>query len=98
MRAARCIARLRPVVAASSRQIGACLVLPMTRGPLADRGMSSDSRAKALDSAIKQITSQFGKGAVMRLGERTVDSSVDVISTGSLTLDVALGIGGLPRG
>ena len=52
---------------------------------------------KALDEAIKQIEKQFGKGSIMRLGDRA-DLSVDVIPTGSLTLDLALGIGGYPKG
>ncbi len=54
-------------------------------------------KAKALDTAISQIEKQFGKGAVMRLGENK-KMSIDHISTGSLSLDIALGIGGLPRG
>jgi len=61
--------------------------------------MSLDSnRAKALDLAISQIERQFGKGAVMRLGEGAVLPDVEVISTGSLALDLALGVGGLPKG
>jgi recombination protein RecA len=55
-------------------------------------------KEKALDIAIDQIEKQFGKGAVMRLGESTTMLAVDVISTGSLSLDLALGIGGIPRG
>jgi recombination protein RecA len=54
-------------------------------------------RAKALDAALMQIEKQFGKGAVMRLGEQT-GMVVDVIPTGALTLDLALGVGGLPKG
>ncbi|MBP5186256.1 MAG: recombinase RecA [Clostridiales bacterium] len=54
-------------------------------------------RAKALDAALMQIEKQFGKGAVMRLGEQT-GMAVDVIPTGALTLDLALGVGGLPKG
>ncbi len=54
-------------------------------------------KAKALDTALSQIEKQFGKGAVMRLGQ-TQTMKVDAISTGSLSLDIALGIGGLPRG
>ncbi len=54
-------------------------------------------RAKALDAALAQIEKQFGKGAVMRLGEQT-GMVVDVIPTGALTLDLALGVGGLPKG
>ena len=55
-------------------------------------------KEKALEMAIDQIEKQFGKGAVMRLGESPTMLAVDVISTGSLSLDLALGIGGIPRG
>jgi len=58
---------------------------------------SDDNKKKALASALSQIDKQFGKGAVMRMGDK-VNEPVDVVSTGSLGLDVALGIGGLPRG
>ncbi len=58
--------------------------------------MAADKN-KALDTALAQIEKQFGKGAVMRLGQKEV-MKVDAISTGSLSLDIALGIGGLPRG
>ena len=57
-----------------------------------------DNRKKALAAALSQIEKQFGKGSVMRLGDSTATRDIDVVSTGSLTLDVALGIGGLPRG
>ncbi len=57
-----------------------------------------DNKQKALDAALGQIEKQFGKGSVMRLGDSGVDTTMGVISTGSLPLDVALGIGGLPRG
>jgi len=53
---------------------------------------------KALDLAISQIEKQFGKGSIMRLGEATAKVAVDIIPTGSLSLDIALGIGGIPRG
>src|SRR5579883_3121228 len=56
-----------------------------------------DNKRRALASALSQIEKQFGKGAVMRMGDRS-NEAVDVVSTGSLGLDVALGIGGLPRG
>jgi recombination protein RecA len=56
-----------------------------------------DNKRKALASALGQIEKQFGKGAVMRLGDRT-DDSIETVSTGSLGLDIALGVGGLPRG
>jgi recombination protein RecA len=57
-----------------------------------------DNRKKALAAALGQIEKQFGKGAVMRMGDAGAVRNIDVISTGSLTLDIALGIGGLPRG
>lgn len=57
-----------------------------------------DNRKKALSAALSQIEKQFGKGAVMRMGDATDTRDLDVISTGSLGLDVALGIGGLPKG
>jgi recombination protein RecA len=57
-----------------------------------------DNRKKALGAALGQIEKQFGKGSVMRLGDSAIARDVPVISTGSLGLDVALGIGGLPRG
>src|SRR5579859_3421139 len=57
-----------------------------------------DNRKKALAAALGQIEKQFGKGSVMRLGDHAATREVDVVSTGSLTLDLALGIGGLPRG
>lgn len=57
-----------------------------------------DNRKKALSAALSQIEKQFGKGAVMRMGDATDTRDLDVISTGSLGLDVALGIGGLPQG
>jgi recombination protein RecA len=56
-----------------------------------------DNKRRALASALSQIEKQFGKGAVMRMGDKA-DEAIDVVSTGSLGLDVALGIGGLPRG
>ena len=56
-----------------------------------------DNKRRALSAALSQIEKQFGKGTVMRMGDRSSDA-VDVVSTGSLGLDLALGIGGLPRG
>src|SRR3954453_18001229 len=55
-------------------------------------------RQRALDAALGQIERAFGKGSIMKLGSREAASDIDVISTGSLGLDIALGIGGLPRG
>ncbi len=55
-------------------------------------------KAKALELALGQIEKQFGQGSIMRLGDAAQKMSIEVISTGSLTLDIALGIGGIPRG
>jgi recombination protein RecA len=57
-----------------------------------------DNRQKALQAALSQIEKQFGKGSIMRLGEQDVSKDLQSVSTGSLGLDLALGIGGLPRG
>ncbi|HEX4895333.1 MAG TPA: recombinase RecA [Solimonas sp.] len=57
-----------------------------------------DNRKKALEAALSQIEKQFGKGAIMKMGPGEQARDVEVVSTGSLTLDTALGIGGLPRG
>ena len=57
-----------------------------------------DDRNEALSAALSQIERQFGKGSVMRLGDASIIKDIDVISTGSLGLDIALGVGGLPRG
>jgi recombination protein RecA len=60
--------------------------------------MAETDRARALETALGQIEKQFGRGAVMRLGDRQAQMTVESISTGSLALDVALGVGGIPRG
>ena len=57
-----------------------------------------EQRSKALSAALSQIDKQFGKGAVMRLGDHNAIKDIEVYSTGSLGLDLALGVGGLPRG
>ena len=57
-----------------------------------------ENKSKALSAALSQIEKQFGKGSIMRLGEADVAKDIEVVSTGSLGLDIALGIGGLPRG
>ena len=59
---------------------------------------SNNDRQKALDSALAQIERQFGKGSIMKLGSANAIAEIEAISTGSLGLDIALGIGGLPRG
>ncbi|MBU0602938.1 MAG: recombinase RecA [Gammaproteobacteria bacterium] len=57
-----------------------------------------DSKAKALAAALAQIEKQFGKGSIMRMGDGQLETDIQAVSTGSLGLDIALGIGGLPRG
>ncbi|CAH1197977.1 DNA recombination/repair protein RecA [Candidatus Nitrotoga sp. BS] len=57
-----------------------------------------DNKSKALAAALSQIEKQFGKGSIMRLGEHDIARDIQVVSTGSLGLDIALGVGGLPRG
>jgi recombination protein RecA len=59
---------------------------------------AASEKAKALSAALSQIEKQFGKGSIMRLGAGEVVSDIQVVSTGSLGLDIALGVGGLPRG
>ncbi len=63
-----------------------------------DEQRKDEQRKKALGTTLLQIEKQFGKGAVMRLGDTPVVTNIDTVSTGSLSLDLALGIGGLPRG
>lgn len=58
---------------------------------------ATSNRQKALDQALSQIEKQFGKGSIMRMGDQ-VNTQIEVIPTGSIALDMALGVGGLPRG
>ena len=60
--------------------------------------MEKEDKLKALDAALAQIERQYGKGAVMKLGDPNVQMNVETIPTGSLSLDIALGLGGIPRG
>ena len=62
------------------------------------KGVSRMDRDKMLDVALAQIEKQYGKGAVMKLGEHPMGAGISVIPTGSLSLDIALGVGGIPRG
>lgn len=57
-----------------------------------------DNKSKALAAALSQIEKQFGKGSIMRMGDSTIERDIQTVSTGSLGLDIALGLGGLPRG
>ncbi len=65
---------------------------------MAERTAEKDEKKRALDLALSQIEKQYGKGAIMKLGGAEVPADVPAISTGSLTLDLALGVGGFPRG
>ena len=60
--------------------------------------MNNDDKQKALDAALAQIEKQYGKGSVMKLGDSNTDMGVEAIPTGSISLDIALGIGGIPKG
>lgn len=60
--------------------------------------MASEEKIKALDAALAQIEKQFGKGSVMKLGDKSANMNIEVVPTGSLSLDLALGLGGMPRG
>ena len=60
--------------------------------------MNKDDKLKALDAAITQIEKAYGKGSVMKLGDGSVNMNVETIPTGSLSLDIALGLGGIPKG
>ena len=65
---------------------------------MSDRNADNQGKMKALELAVTQIEKQFGKGSIMKLGSGDVSEDVQVVSTGSLSLDLALGVGGLPRG
>jgi recombination protein RecA len=60
--------------------------------------MAQDIKSKALDLALSQIEKQFGRGSIMKLGEQAIEADLAVVPTGSIGLDMALGVGGLPRG
>lgn len=60
--------------------------------------MASDDKKKALDAALANIEKQFGKGSVMKLGDSAANMNIETIPTGSLSLDIALGLGGIPKG
>ena len=60
--------------------------------------MDNSEKLKALDAAIAQIEKQYGKGTVMKLGDPSAQMNIETIPTGSLSLDLALGLGGIPKG
>ena len=72
-------------------------VMASEKGKALDRVMTSE-KGKALDVAISQIERQYGKGAIMRMGAASLKFAIEVVPTGSLAIDVALGVGGIPRG
>jgi recombination protein RecA len=79
------------------RRIPQSLLLETTRMDAPVKALNTE-KAKALQAALAQIEKQFGKGSIMRLGDGEVVDAIEAVSTGSLGLDIALGIGGLPRG
>ena len=60
--------------------------------------MAREEKLKALDAAIAKIEKDFGKGSIMKLGDSAASMNVETVPTGSLSLDIALGLGGLPKG
>jgi recombination protein RecA len=73
-------------------------MLKVISNPSSETSKMDENKAKALQAALTQIERQFGKGAIMRMGDKDVEKGIEVVSTGSLGLDLALGVGGLPRG
>ena len=62
------------------------------------KDMVQEEKLKALDAALAQIEKQFGKGSVMKLGDSGANMNIETVPTGSLSLDIALGLGGVPKG
>ena len=60
--------------------------------------MNKDDKLKALDAALTQIEKAYGKGSVMKLGDSGANMNIETVPTGSLSLDIALGLGGVPKG
>jgi recombination protein RecA len=73
-------------------------MLKVISSPTSETSRMDENKSKALQAALSQIEKQFGKGAIMKMGDKDVDKGIEVVSTGSLGLDLALGVGGLPRG
>ena len=72
-------------------------MLKVISNPPAEAPKMDENKAKALQAALSQIEKQFGKGSIMKLGDADVEKGIQVVSTGSLGLDMALGVGGLRR-
>ncbi len=62
-----------------------------------NRDMNKEEKLKALDAALTQIEKAYGKGSVMKLGESGVNMNIETVPTGSISLDIALGLGGVPK-
>ena len=60
--------------------------------------MNKDDKLKALDAAITQIEKSYGKGSIMKLGDSGTNMNIETVPTGSISLDIALGLGGVPKG
>src|SRR5665811_2348056 len=73
-------------------------VIPIRSSANSSGIQMDDNKSKALAAALSQIEKQFGKGSIMKMGDADIAKDIEVVSTGSLGLDIALGIGGLPRG
>ena len=73
-------------------------VIPIRSNANSSGIQMDDNKAKALAAALSQIEKQFGKGSIMKMGDADIAKDIEVVSTGSLGLDIALGVGGLPRG
>src|SRR4029079_17649789 len=73
-------------------------MLKVISSATAEAPRMDENKAKALQAALSQIEKQFGKGSIMKMGDSDVEKGIEVVSTGSLGLDMALGVGGLPRG
>ncbi len=73
-------------------------MLKVISSTTAEAPKMDENKAKALQAALSQIEKQFGKGSIMKMGDAEVEKGIQVVSTGSLGLDMALGVGGLPRG
>jgi recombination protein RecA len=73
-------------------------MLKVISSATAENPKMDENKAKALQAALSQIEKQFGKGSIMKMGDADVEKGIEVVSTGSLGLDMALGVGGLPRG
>jgi recombination protein RecA len=73
-------------------------MLKVISSPKEEAPRMDENKSKALAAALSQIEKQFGKGSIMKMGDADVDKAIEVVSTGSLGLDMALGVGGLPRG